>query len=227
MTLGIENVDILVIGGGHAGIEAAMAGARLGLSTVLVSFKKSDLGKMSCNPAIGGLGKGQIVKEIDALGGVMARAIDKAGIQYRTLNLSKGSAVRASRAQADRDLYHKEIVNLVENEKNLTFIEDEVVELHLENNGDAKSYKKVSAVTLKNYGDIKVKCVILTTGTFLRGMLHRGATIWQGGRVGDSPANNLSTSLERNGIELFRLKTGTPARIKKSSIDFSKLTIQK
>ncbi len=223
----ISSADILVVGGGHAGVEAAMAGARLGLSTVLVSLKKSDLGKMSCNPAIGGLGKGQIVKEVDALGGVMARAIDKAGIQYRTLNSSKGPAVRASRAQADRQVYHETIVDFVEHEKNLIFIEDEVVALGLtqEMSNDVAS-KRISSVTLKNHGKINIKSIVITTGTFLKGVLHRGATIWQGGRVGDNPANSLSDSLKENGVELFRLKTGTPARIKKDSIDFSKLKVQ-
>lgn len=215
-----KNCEVLVIGGGHAGVEAAMASARLGAKTILVSLKKSDLGKMSCNPAIGGLGKGQITKEIDALGGVMAQAIDKGGIQFRTLNISKGPAARASRAQADRALYHKEIVKFVENQENLEFLEDEVVDFELKDN-------KAHSVTLKNNGRILVKAIVFTTGTFLKGMLHRGEEIWEGGRVGDKPSNKLSEALIKNGIELFRLKTGTPARIKKDTIDFSKLTIQK
>ena len=133
-----SNADLLVIGGGHAGVEAAMAGARLGLKTILVSLKKDDLGKMSCNPAIGGLGKGQITREVDALGGVMGRAIDKGGIQFRTLNSSKGPAVRASRAQADRELYHKAVEGFVTSQNNLTFLEDEVLgfETSSDNNND-------------------------------------------------------------------------------------------
>ena len=224
-----SNADLLVIGGGHAGVEAAMAGARLGLKTILVSLKKDDLGKMSCNPAIGGLGKGQITREVDALGGVMGRAIDKGGIQFRTLNSSKGPAVRASRAQADRELYHKAVEGFVTSQNNLTFLEDEVLgfETSSDNNNDnSVDNNIVTAVTLKKYGKITVKALVITTGTFLRGILHRGETIWEGGRVGDAPANALSDSLKSHGVNLFRLKTGTPARIKKDTIDFSKLTIQ-
>lgn len=220
-----QEADILIIGGGHAGVEAAMAGARLNLKTILVSLKREDLGKMSCNPAIGGLGKGQITREVDALGGVMGKAIDIAGIQFRTLNSSKGPAVRASRAQADRALYHKAIEEFVTNQDNLTFLEDEVLGFETSDDND-KDNNKVTAVNLKNHGKISVKALVITTGTFLRGILHRGETIWAGGRVGDEPANALSDSLKSHGVNLFRLKTGTPARIKKDTIDFSKLTIQ-
>ncbi|MGI6680610.1 MAG: tRNA uridine-5-carboxymethylaminomethyl(34) synthesis enzyme MnmG [Bdellovibrionota bacterium] len=236
----LSNADLLVVGGGHGGVEAALAGARLGLKTVLVSLKKDDLGKMSCNPAIGGLGKGQITREIDALGGVMARAIDKAGIQFRTLNLSKGPAVRASRAQADRELYQKAITDFVETQKNLIFIEDEVIAFdttpyntpyntsnNTTNNAtNNTTYNKILSVTLKNNGKINIKALVITTGTFLRGILHRGDKVWEGGRVGDSPSNKLSESLLKHGINLFRLKTGTPARIKKDTIDTSRLKIQ-
>lgn len=214
-----DHPAIVVIGAGHAGIEAACAAARLGLPTALVTIRLSGIGEMSCNPAIGGLGKGQLVKEVDALGGLMGRAIDEAGIQFRTLNSSKGPAVRASRAQADRLQYHQVMRRLVENYQNLRVIEEEVTGLEVKGS-------KITGVKLSDDSLIKSQAVVVTTGTFLRGIMHTGSVRATGGRRGDSAANSLSTSLMALGYELGRLKTGTPARLRRSSIDFSSLKEQ-
>jgi tRNA uridine 5-carboxymethylaminomethyl modification enzyme len=211
----MNDYKVLVIGAGHAGVEAAYAAARLGLKTALVTLRKEGIGQMSCNPAIGGLGKGQIVKEVDALGGLMARAIDASGVQFRTLNASKGPAVRSSRAQADRTLYKNWIRNYLESQANLEIIEGEVAQILSEGNS-------VSGIALTDGSTISSKTVVLTSGTFLRGIMHTGAEQTPGGRIGDEPANNLSSSLKALGFELGRLKTGTPARLDRYSIDYSK-----
>lgn len=203
---------LVVIGGGHAGVEAACAASRLGVRTTLISLRRNGIGQMSCNPAIGGLGKGHLVKEVDALGGIMGRAIDKTGIQFRTLNASKGPAVRGSRAQADRDLYKAEILRLVLSEPNVEVVEGEVVAIEAKN-------RKVSSVTLKSGINITCDAVVLTTGTFLKGLMHTGETQTKGGRNGDAPSNELSDSLRALGFNLGRLKTGTPPRIRRSSIN--------
>jgi tRNA uridine 5-carboxymethylaminomethyl modification enzyme len=212
--------DVLVIGGGHAGSEAAAAAARLGASVCLVTFTRDGIGQMSCNPAIGGLGKGQLVKEVDALGGIMAQAIDKTGIQFRTLNESRGSAVRASRVQADRDLYKKEVQKHIDSFSNISIIEGEVSSIRTNGN------QEVVGVTLADGSLVDAHSVVLTSGTFLRGLMHTGVVQTCGGRVDDRASNNLSDSLKNLGFELGRLKTGTPPRIKLSTIDFSKTTEQ-
>ncbi|MCS6962214.1 MAG: tRNA uridine-5-carboxymethylaminomethyl(34) synthesis enzyme MnmG [Deltaproteobacteria bacterium] len=206
---------IIVIGGGHAGIEAAAASARLGVRTVMVTLSKNKIGEMSCNPAIGGVGKGQLVKEIDILGGLMAEAIDKTGIQFRTLNSSRGSSVKSTRAQADRVLYQKWMQNRIEAYPNLVVLEDEVEDILVKN-------EKVVGVILKRSGQIGAQAVVVTTGTFLRGLMHQGELKKAGGRFGEQAAKSLSSSLKRLGFELIRLKTGTPPRLDKNSIDFSK-----
>lgn len=210
---------VVVIGGGHAGVEAAAAAARFGIETLMVTLRREGIGQMSCNPAIGGLGKGHIVKEVDALGGIMGRATDLAGIQFRTLNERKGYAVRASRAQADRDLYKSCVRNIVENLPNLSIVEGEVAEINI-------NQHKVAGVTLKDGSLVKCSAVVLTTGTFLRGLMHTGAAQCAGGRNGDSASNSLSDSLRALGFPLGRLKTGTPPRLKRDTIDFSTLQEQ-
>jgi tRNA uridine 5-carboxymethylaminomethyl modification enzyme len=209
----------VVVGGGHAGVEAAYASARLGVPTVLVSLRKEGIGQMSCNPAIGGVGKGHLVKEVDALGGLMGRAIDATGIQFRTLNTSKGAAARASRAQADRDLYKRWIQMYLEEVPHLTIIEGEAASIETEGNA-------VTAVVLADGSKIPAHAVVLTTGTFLRGLMHSGETQTAGGRLGDKASFGMSDSLRALGFPLGRLKTGTPPRLRLSSIDFSQLTEQ-
>jgi tRNA uridine 5-carboxymethylaminomethyl modification enzyme len=210
---------VVVIGGGHAGIEAAAASARLGVPTVLVTLKKSGIGQMSCNPAIGGVGKGHIVKEVDALGGVMGVAIDKTGIQFRQLNSSKGPAVRASRAQADRVLYPKFMQSYFSRLANLEVVEGEVKSFIITNN-------RLVGVLLRDDTVIKAGAIVVTTGTFLRGLMHSGSTKSSGGRVGDGAANFLSEFLKSYGFPLGRLKTGTPPRIDGTTIDYSNLQPQ-
>lgn len=210
---------VVVIGAGHAGVEAACAAARLGVETVLVSLRRDGVGQMSCNPAIGGLGKGHLVKEVDALGGIMGRAIDATGIQFRTLNSSKGPAVRASRAQADRELYKNEVLRLVELQPNLKIIEGEVASLE-EKGG------KITSIILKSGDHIPCDAVVLTTGTFLKGLMHTGEVQTPGGRSGDAPATTLSDSLVALGFKLGRLKTGTPPRLRRSTINTSILEEQ-
>lgn len=211
---------VVVIGGGHAGVEACAAVARLGLPVALISFRLDGIGQMSCNPAIGGLGKGQIVKEVDALGGVMGRAIDQAGIQFRQLNTSKGPATRSSRAQADRQLYKEVVQALLHRYPQITFIEGEVANLLVQ-------AEQIKGVVLADQTSIEAEQVILTTGTFLRGLMHTGRDQTSGGRTGEKASNGLSQSLESLGFKLGRLKTGTPPRIKLSTIDFSELEEQK
>ncbi len=215
------NYDVIVVGGGHAGIEACASSARLGLKTALVTFSKDNIGEMSCNPSIGGLGKGHLVREIDALDGVMARAIDRAGTQFRVLNASKGAAVQGPRAQADRDIYKVAVNDILSEYSNLEIIEDEVIEILFNNDNSC-----VVGVVLKNLGKLECCSVVLTTGTFLNGVMHTGEEQTKGGRVGEPASYGITKSLENVGFEILRLKTGTPARLSMSSIDYSKLECQ-
>ena len=198
--------DVIVVGGGHAGTEAASAAARLGARVVLVTHQWSSVGVMSCNPAIGGLGKGHLVREIDALDGIMARAIDRAGIHFKVLNRSKGPAVRGPRAQADRKLYRQAVQSLLSEHDNLSIIEGEVVDLIVKD-------INVSGVMLASGRSIYAPAVVLTTGTFLRGVIHVGHERRSGGRVGEASAEHLSLRLKSLGLRMGRLKTGTPARL--------------
>jgi len=211
--------DVIVIGGGHAGTEAALAAARMGARTVLLTQSIETLGQMSCNPAIGGIGKGHLVKEIDALGGAMARATDRAGIQFRTLNASKGPAVRATRAQADRALYKQAIRSIIENQTNLSLFQQEVADLIVE------ADKVVGVITQVGL-EFRAPCVVLTVGTFLGGKIHVGLTNYQGGRAGDPPSNRLAARLRELPLRVGRLKTGTPPRVDGRTIDYSELLIQ-
>lgn len=210
---------MLVVGGGHAGVEAALVAARMSLKTALVNFSEDSIGRMSCNPAIGGLGKGQLVKEVDALFGEMGRAIDSTGIQFRTLNSSKGPAVRSSRAQADRTLYSNRIRKAVAECSNLDVIEAEI-------SGLKREGRVIVGVTTKDGATIYSKQTVLTTGTFLRGVMHVGETQTLGGRVGECSADSLSASILGLGLRMGRMKTGTPPRLKLSTIDFSKTVEQ-
>ena len=214
-----EKLDVIVIGGGHAGTEAALAPARMGLKTLLITHNIETIGQMSCNPAIGGIGKGHIVKEVDAMGGAMAKAIDKAGIQWRTLNARKGPAVRATRAQADRALYKAAIRDIVESQENLSLFQQAVEDLIIEND-------RVVGVETQMGLKFHAETVVLTTGTFLAGKIHIGEQNYQGGRAGDPPANTLSARLRELPFRVERLKTGTPARIDGRTIDFSKMEEQ-
>ncbi|MCU7938515.1 MAG: tRNA uridine-5-carboxymethylaminomethyl(34) synthesis enzyme MnmG [gamma proteobacterium symbiont of Bathyaustriella thionipta] len=214
-----DQFDVIVIGGGHAGTEAAMAASRMVSSTLLISHNIETLGQMSCNPAIGGIGKGHLVKEIDALGGLMARATDLAGIQFRRLNASKGPAVRATRAQADRVLYKAAVRNALENQANLKLFQQAVTDLIVEN-------EQVVGVETEMGLKFRAKTVVLTTGTFLGGLIHIGLENYQGGRAGDPPSNKLSRRLRELPFHVDRLKTGTPPRLDGRSIDFSVLEEQ-
>jgi tRNA uridine 5-carboxymethylaminomethyl modification enzyme len=211
--------DVIVIGGGHAGTEAALASARLGSKTLLLTHSIETLGQMSCNPSIGGIGKGHLVKEIDALGGAMALATDEAGIQFRILNSSKGPAVRATRAQADRVLYRAAIRRRIENQPNLWLFQQAVDDLLLEGDGDGA--RVVGAVTQIGL-QFRARCVVLTAGTFLDGKIHVGLDSYSAGRAGDPPAIALSARLKELKLPQGRLKTGTPPRIDGRSIDFSR-----
>jgi len=213
------NYKVVVVGGGHAGCEAAAASARIGSPTLLITNNKSKIGEMSCNPSIGGLGKGHLVKEIDSLDGIMGKAIDMSGIQFRVLNASKGPAVRGLRAQADRNLYKKAINKLLRKEKNLDIIEEEVTDLDITN-------KSISGVVLSKKTIVSCETVVLTTGTFLNGLIHIGNKKIPAGRIGESPTTGLSKTFKKYGFKLGRMKTGTPPRIAKKSINFKKLKIQ-
>jgi tRNA uridine 5-carboxymethylaminomethyl modification enzyme len=201
-----QDFDVIVVGGGHAGTEAATAAARMGANTLLLTHSIETLGQMSCNPAIGGIGKGHLVKEIDALGGVMAKATDKAGIQFRTLNSSKGPAVRATRAQADRSLYRMAVRQVLENQPNLTLFQQSCDDLIVENDC-------VVGVVTQMGLKFRAKTVVITVGTFLGGTIHIGMENYKGGRAGDPPSNALATRLRALPFRVGRLKTGTPARL--------------
>lgn len=214
-----KEFDVIVVGGGHAGTEAALASARCGASTLLLTQNIDSLGQMSCNPAIGGIGKGHLVKEIDALGGVMARAIDQSGIQFRILNASKGPAVRATRAQADRRLYKQAIRSVLENQPNLALFQQTVADLIVEGG-------RVAGVKTQMGLSFSARAVVLTTGTFLGGKIHIGLENYSGGRAGDPASIALAERLREMPFRIDRLKTGTPPRIDGRTIDFSKLEKQ-
>ncbi len=216
----MQEFDVIIVGGGHAGCEAAGASARMGVKTALITHKFSTIGEMSCNPAIGGLGKGHLVREIDALDGLMGRLADKAGIQFRLLNRRKGPAVRGPRAQIDRKLYKEAMQATLSAQDNLHIIEGEVDNLIVVND-------QACGVILANKTQIKTKAVVLTTGTFLRGIIHQGNKKTPAGRIGEKPASQLSKTLKALKLNLGRLKTGTPPRLDKNTIDFSKLDEQK
>ena len=209
-----QTFDVIVVGGGHAGTEAAMAAARTGAQTLLLTQNIETLGQMSCNPAIGGIGKGHLVKEVDALGGLMARATDRAGIQFRILNASKGPAVRATRAQADRQLYKQAVRSALEQQPNLSLFQQTVADLVVENH-------RVQGVVTQMGLTFRAATVVLTVGTFLGGRIHIGLENYEGGRAGDPPSNALSRRLRELPFRVDRLKTGTPPRIDRRSIDFS------
>jgi tRNA uridine 5-carboxymethylaminomethyl modification enzyme len=210
---------VIVIGGGHAGTEAALAAARMGVHTLLLTQSIETLGQMSCNPAIGGIGKGHLVREIDAMGGAMARATDRAGIQFRTLNASKGPAVRATRAQADRQLYKQAIRGLLENQSGLSLFQQEVADLRIADG-------RVTGVVTVTGIVFEAPAVVLTVGTFLGGRIHVGLDNYQGGRAGDPPSNKLALRMRELPLRVGRLKTGTPPRIDGRSIDYSVMSEQ-
>ena len=214
-----ETFDVIVVGGGHAGTEAALAAARMGMQTLLLTHNVETLGQMSCNPAIGGIGKGHLVKEIDALGGVMAKATDRAGIQFRTLNSSKGPAVRATRAQADRQLYRAAVRHVLENQPNLKIFQQACDDLIVEND-------QVCGVVTQMGLKFKAKSVVLTVGTFLGGQIHIGLENYSGGRAGDPPSIALARRLRELPFRVGRLKTGTPPRIDARTVDFSVMQAQ-
>ena len=214
-----KTYDVIVVGGGHAGTEAALAAARMGAQTLLLSHNIETLGQMSCNPSIGGIGKGHLVRELDALGGAMALATDKSGIQFRRLNASKGAAVRATRAQADRILYKAAIREMLENQENLDLFQQAVEDVTLDG-------ERISGVVTAMGVEFKARAVVLTAGTFLSGKIHIGLENYEGGRAGDPAAKSLGGRLRELKLPQGRLKTGTPPRIDGRTIDFSQLTEQ-
>ncbi len=215
----MQNFDVVVIGGGHAGVEAASASSRMGAKTVLITMNIETIGEMSCNPAIGGLGKGHLVREIDALDGIMARAIDSSGIQFRMLNRSRGPAVHGPRSQADRTLYKKAVKTLLALNENLTIFEGKVKDFTIAKN-------TIKNVILESDISINAKSVVLTTGTFLGGVIHIGNERILAGRIGEEPSNHLSKKIKDLNLPIGRLKTGTPPRLLKSSINWNKVEMQ-
>ena len=214
-----QNFDVIVIGGGHAGTEAASAAARMGAKTALVTIAADKIGEMSCNPAIGGLGKGQLVREIDALDGIMGQAIDRAGIQFRMLNKSRGPAVQGPRAQADRRLYRRAVQTLLAEQENLEIIEGAVGDLAVENG-------RITGIITEDGREYHAPAVVLTTGTFLGGLIHLGTERTPAGRIGERPSVKLAERLRGMGLPVGRLKTGTPARLDGDTIDWGRLTLQ-
>ena len=215
--------DILVIGAGHAGTEAAMAAARIGVRVALLTTNLDTVGQMSCNPAIGGVAKGQIVREIDALGGIMGQAIDKTGLQFRMLNMRKGPAMHSPRAQADKQAYQIEIKRLVENQENLALRQEMVDGILIE---DVDGSKSVTGVSVRGGAEYRAPCVVLTTGTFLQAIMHTGEAQTPGGRAGEGTSGGISAALTELGFTLERFKTGTPPRINARTIDYSQLEEQ-
>ncbi len=215
----MKHFDVIVIGGGHAGVEAAHAAARVGSSTALVTMSRADIGVMSCNPAIGGLGKGHLVREIDAMDGVMARVADRAGIQFRLLNRRKGPAVQGPRAQADRMIYKTEMLKETEDRTNLAIVEGEVVDFRMDGG-------RVAGVVLANGQELHAHSVILTTGTFLRGVIHIGNVQRSGGRMGDHASVHLADRIDSFDLPMGRLKTGTPPRLDGRTINWDGLEVQ-
>jgi tRNA uridine 5-carboxymethylaminomethyl modification enzyme len=240
--------DVLVIGAGHAGTEAALAAARIGAKTALLTTNCDTVGQMSCNPAIGGVGKGQIVREIDALGGAMGRAIDATGIQFRMLNRSKGPAMHSPRAQADKKLYQAEVKRIVEEQENLSLRQEVVEELLVEESGDRSqgsgvrgqesgaeflapdscllTGSRIVGVRVRGDAVYRARAVVLTTGTFLQALMHTGETKTPGGRAGEGTTGGISAALARLGITLARFKTGTPPRLNGRTIDYTQTELQ-
>ncbi len=209
--------DVVVVGGGHAGIEAATMSSRLAAKTALITFHKNDIGTLSCNPAMGGLGKGHLIREIDAMGGLIGRASDMSGIQFRVLNKTRGEAVQGPRAQIDRNKYRKNLSDLVEKEK-FEIIYDEVEDILTHNKSGQKT---IEGLSLKNLGKILCKSLIITTGTFLKGVIHQGEKSWSAGRIGSKPSLKLANFFKVNNFNLLRLKTGTPPRLQGNSINYN------
>ena len=215
----MKHFDVIVVGGGHAGCDAAHAAARMGAETALVTLKAEGIGVLSCNPAVGGLGKGHLVREVDALDGVIGRIADRAGIQFRLLNRRKGAAVQGPRAQVDRKVYRETMLAEMQACPGLTIVEGEVTDLVM-------SGEIVRGVTLADGSELAAKAVILTTGTFLRGVIHIGDVSYSGGRMGDEASNKLAERLYAMELPIGRLKTGTPPRLDTKTIDWDSLDIQ-